>query len=650
MVGRCQAVPAPPQGRRMGQGILVEGYAGFIGVGIEHWRASGGTASEIDIVDRVKRRNRGQPPVEAPSGCERRWCYDEPARVGWRRGWGGRAMRGLVALVRVLGLCVLAGCAGPSAMPPAPPAPTAPPASLPAATLPPVAGASTPAPPKDLLPDLISFKKSCEEGRFQEIHENADGILSTAIGPDLRLSVLAHASVADLKCRDFVTAIRHGAAFAEERERVGGDRDWRDGLALTAMAGGLLALADDQTEINQARVMLGIAAAIPDMKKNMLPYELHAAGGAAKPFALVSLYKGKYSGDQRLARGRERVEAALPGAFDRLRARLGAPDLEFPPVAVRFQDGEAVGTSAALSTDTYMRSNEPVAVVTVFTEHLVGGRWEAVTTLAHELAHGLRGAGMGISESPPWLEEGFAHWASRGDEEDLKTLAFTVLMMDPGAGESALTQALQDPPSLQKAPDLIQRAAGTYLFYYIERERGLDRARRLTLRLIHGEDHRKAFRDVIGTGPEILMAEARRDVPSWIARHFPRWREAAAILAACKTVDPETGLQRCTEFLSPDARDPESMAVSFARVSLLKRLRRWDDAISTLRDLQSWPLAYACVPSLRYGEIEFLRKAGRWEEVARIGKEVLRDIVWSDEEWEADIIRWVEQAEGKAER
>ena len=552
-----------------------------------------------------------------------------------------------VPFLRVLALVCCAGCASGgtpwfSAPPPAPlPAPT-----------PHVSATSQQQGPPEDLPDVAACILAYRESRLDVIHRHADALLSHVSEPDARLTILMAATGADYFRRDFEAVWRHISLFREERKASGTAEDSRD-LGIGVFTGAtMLAQAVNEGELNQARIVLGVAR-MRLSESDDIPWlpSLQVASYAARPWYFLPVYRGKYEGEDLQSRARSALEEALPGAMERVRNHLRRPDLEFPPLAVRFADGEAARTQAYMSTGIYVVSRRSVAVVTVYAEHYRAGRTRCSEWLAHELVHAIHSGTGPDFGGPSWLSEGLAHWTSGESEDMSRALSLSMVTEDPIHAVERLVWILMPPDALVRESQEIQRAAGALMFRLVERSRGLETMRRLANRLLDSGDYRAAFRDVLGSTPERIFEEARREVPAWFRENFPRWDETASIYRLWGEGKHEEAIAQCDHQFGQESGDElERYFARVARIFALRELERWDQAVDGIRELQESSFALISFASLRYGELKYLRRAERWEEVARIGREALRDIVWEDEKEEADIEAWVEEAEAKLKR
>jgi hypothetical protein len=373
------------------------------------------------------------------------------------------------------------------------------------------------------------------------------------------------------------------------------------------------------------------------------PAFLERVGEAARVAgdrAVYRRYRGKYTGDPRLAAGMDRVEKVLPAAEERVRRRLGTPSLAFPPFAVCFVDGEGSGTDGSMETGLVTLGHGDVCVVAVITEDLVSGQDDDERFLAHELTHVLHISGGESAGAPLWLAEGIARWVEIEDDATRADFLLSYMARRSGPKGSEISRILGDEPSLENREGSQQSVAGAVVFFQLEWSRGTEAVRRLILRLLREKDWKAVLREETGRPLDEMFKEVLAGYQEWSRKTFPGQEELNPIPSIAGGGKPVEAIAALDAFVEGHPGDPRLPMCACYRGHLLHLAGDLDGALASFRAYRrEHPKHFGVLESM-CEQLEVHRERGDWEEAAALARTLLGDHLWAPSS--ADARRAVE--------
>jgi hypothetical protein len=377
---------------------------------------------------------------------------------------------------------------------------------------------------------------------------------------------------------------------------------------------------------------------------------LRASGPVHVDFA----YEGKDRNSPDLDALKKRAAGSLPKAIHRVRYWLEAPDLEFPPLVLRFGDddwhGNEDSSAAAWATDV-VRGGTVVGVVTVGVEALLEGQFEGNGILAHELGHTLRRKGCPGSRAAVWLEEGIAHWISGDIDLELPgyVLGWWVCPSHFSAGGGWPEFPLRSIPETEAAVaalgDDAQRLCGVLLFEHLERTRGLKNMRKLVRALLTAADPSAVIREETGKSTDEIFAAVSRGLAAWERRAWYDFEDLEAIRALLHETAWEAAERKCRKY----AEDrPASMLLPVAKRALFVALHNQGKAAEARQVLNDATAEHRgpVHPWLLLEDLRLARQAGNAARVLTIGRLIQAERTALDNAARAEVVAAIEEARG----
>lgn len=482
-----------------------------------------------------------------------------------------------------------------------------------------------PAAPEPMKVEVEAIEACLRRREWSFAASRANAVLARDPQTSWRLMLLLLSAEGHCYAREYVGCLVRTEEILSYPVRFGIDVvPWTE-QALELRAEALLGLGREE---EARRTLLALRERNPapgDLSRaRLIETVLKSAGLITHDFS----YDGKFRDDPRLGEAMRASPESLVKAMERVRWWLAAPDLEFPPLVLRFGDDDWSAEGAAAWAESIPRGGGTVGVVTIGVESLLRGAWKDRGLLAHELGHVLRQAGSPGSSAAPWFEEGIAHWISADLDEEMPgyVLAWRICpahFVAGGAPEAAPLPAV--PPTEAGVAALTlteQRLCGVLFFHHVERRFGLKATRALVLELLRSPAPSAKVAERLGRTTDELFAtiatEFRPDAHETkdlgeIRRllHDGAWTEAEA---------------RCRAFC--DTRPPfhwEGRLVPVARrgqVAALFGQGRDAEARRVLRDAIEEHRGSSAHPWLLLEELRLARRDGDSHRVVALGAEI----------------------------
>ncbi len=498
---------------------------------------------------------------------------------------------------------------------------------------------------------LEALREAVRKGDLREVVRLAGPCLAATSDPLVRAEVAMHEARALLNLEEWARCIEACERIRKEAARCDPPRGGIDqNLRAESWIRGFALLAAGRKE--EARKCLDEGrATYPDLDRDATFRNARMLAGMDIRFKIDADYAGRYKGDLRMIAGMNAVIATLSGATNRVRERLGLEDLASHPILIDFRDARDMvvdGDVPLMAARPFRMGDASATFLSATAEALVTGYMDVEACLSHEIIHAIQQSWSPDSRPPDWVIEGLAHWASGEGFEVFET----ELLLGPET--PFLPRGRRPMPGLglrsagdpSRSTAFYSKKAGAFAFRAWEGKRGMERVRRFALDVLRGRNLEIAFEERMGVSLERGQEEAEEEYAAWrTATLEPVARFAGALdpwrMASRKRVMAE--IRKARESMEEGLR---SSTLDW----LLACMASAEDPAEAVRLLEQ--AERACQgngPFLRecmFRRMTILAGSGKKEEAASLGREFLRDWLWSAPGWKESVERIVAMGAG----
>jgi hypothetical protein len=509
--------------------------------------------------------------------------------------------------------------------------------------------------PADPGPGLAEVDAALDRRNWAGAAHLADVALARKPESLDRLSLLQRSALANTLSGNFVGCLHRTAALIRDFGIAGPAVPERAEFVasfLSLRAEALLGLGREE----DAR---GVLAQIPAAARgaaglDRLPY-VESVLRSSGPTYVDLAYEGMDRNHPELEALKRTAVESLPKAMHRVRFWLEAPDLEFPPLVLRFADDDWHGneeSSAAAWATSVVRSGTVIGVVTVGVKALLEGQFEGNGILAHELGHTLRYKGSPDRRAETWLEEGIAHWISGDIDLELPdyVLGWRVCPAHFTAGGGWPEFPLRSIPETEAGVAALgkdaQRLCGVLFFEHVERRRGIKNMRKLVRALLSAEDPSSVIREETGKSVDEHFQEVSRGLAAWEGRAWYEFDELEEIRGLLHRQAWAEAEGKCRAFI---AAHTATKILPVAKRGLFLALQGQGKAIDARRVLDDAIAAHehsAVHPWLLLEDLRLARQAGNGARVLELGRRIQAERTNLDDAARKETMAAIEEAAG----